>query len=175
MSRARPVATLAGFFCARRLPPIRKHTLKPIQTAAELRLAIARPVAPRACSCALGNCAGWESLAEYRWEAQQMTRIATLRDPALEEPTYEERHPRGTRYDAPDAPVAVPFFRTTAARSGTAPAVTGTCCAIPSSAATTWTTGSGCSIPATSSTEPVAMLSIAACDRPIRASDLKSS
>jgi hypothetical protein len=84
--------------------------LKPIQTAAELRLAIAQSAAPRACSCALGNCAGWESLAEYRWDAQQMTRIATLRDPAQEEPTYEERHPRGTRYDAPDAPVAVPFF-----------------------------------------------------------------
>ena len=81
-----------------------------IQTAADLRAAIARPTAPRACDCALGACAGWESLAEYRWEAGQMTLVATLRDPAVDEPTLEEKHPQGTRYDAPDAPVAVGFF-----------------------------------------------------------------
>lgn len=81
-----------------------------VQTAAELRSAIARPTAPRACECALGTCAGWESLAEYRWEAGQMTRVATLRDPAVDEPTLEEKHPQGTRYDSPEAPVAVGFF-----------------------------------------------------------------
>ncbi len=85
--------------------------MKLITSAAELRAAIARPgAAPRACSCALGACAGWESLAEYRWEAGQMEPVATLRDPAVEEPTLEEKHPGGTRYDAPDAPVAVGFF-----------------------------------------------------------------
>ncbi len=83
--------------------------MNPILTAAELRLAIAGS-SPRACTCALGTCAGWESLAEYRWEAQQMRGVATLRDPALDEPTFEEWHPQGTRYDSPDAPVAVQFF-----------------------------------------------------------------
>ncbi len=62
-----------------------------IRTAAELRSAIARPTAPRASDCALGACASWESLAEYRWEAGQMTLVATLSDPAVDEPTLEER------------------------------------------------------------------------------------
>ena len=83
--------------------------MKPFQTAAELRSAIAG-ASPQACSCALGACTGWESLAEYRWEAQQMTQVATLRDTDVEEPTLAERHPQGTRYDAPDAPVAIRFF-----------------------------------------------------------------
>ena len=39
-----------------------------------------------------------------------MQALATLRDPEVHEPTFEERHPRGTRYDAPDAPVAIDFF-----------------------------------------------------------------
>ena len=83
--------------------------MKPLQTAAELRLAIAGAL-PQACSCALGDCAGWESLAEYRWETRQMTQVATLRDSAVEEPTLAEHHPQGTRYDSPDAPVAIQFF-----------------------------------------------------------------
>lgn len=83
--------------------------MKPLQTAAELRSIIAG-ASPQTCSCALGACAGWESLAEYRWEARQMTQVATLRDSAVEEPTLEESHPQGTRYDSPDAPVAIRFF-----------------------------------------------------------------
>ena len=86
--------------------------MKPIKTADELRAAIAGAGAalPRPCSCALGPCAGWESLAEYRWEAGQMTQVATLRDPEEDEPTLEEFHPEGTRYDSPQAPVAPAFF-----------------------------------------------------------------
>ena len=88
--------------------------MKFIQTAAELRSTIAQSAASRSCSCALGACAGWESLAEYRWEAGQMTQVGTLRDPALEavgeEATLEEKHFQGTRYDSSDAPVAIKFF-----------------------------------------------------------------
>lgn len=84
--------------------------MKLIQTAAELRSTIAQAAAPRACSCAIGACPGWESLAEYRWDAGQMTQAATLCDPTVEEATLEEKHPRGTRYDSPDAPVAIQFF-----------------------------------------------------------------
>jgi hypothetical protein len=39
-----------------------------------------------------------------------MAPVATLRDPELYEPTFEEHHPNGTRYDSPDAPVALRFF-----------------------------------------------------------------
>ncbi len=83
--------------------------MKRIHNAAELQALLASSQAARACSCSLGTCAGWESLSEYRWptDAQQ---LATLRDPELYEPTFEELHPQGTRYDAQDAPVAVSFF-----------------------------------------------------------------
>jgi len=39
-----------------------------------------------------------------------MSQVATLRDPAIEEPTLEEKHLAHTRYDSPDAPVAIQFF-----------------------------------------------------------------
>ena len=84
--------------------------MKHLGTAAELRQAIEHPTPARACNCALGACTGWESLAEYRWDARQMDLVATLRDPALDEPTLEEKHPQGSRYDSPDAPVAIKFF-----------------------------------------------------------------
>jgi hypothetical protein len=62
-----------------------------------------------ACRCAsLGACAGWESITEDRWPAQ-MQQLATLRDPDLYEPTFEEFH-QGTRYDSPDAPIALKHF-----------------------------------------------------------------
>ena len=64
----------------------------------------------RACSCALGACAGWESFTEDRWPAALVRPIGTLRDPAIDEPTLEECHPGGTRYGSPDAPLAVAFF-----------------------------------------------------------------
>ena len=84
--------------------------MEPLKTAAELRLALVQPSTPKVCNCALGACTGWESLAEYRWNAAQMTQIATLRDPSLDEPTFEEHHPQGTRYDSAGAPVALQFF-----------------------------------------------------------------
>jgi len=84
--------------------------MKYIASSAELRLALTNTQAPQACSCPLGACTAWESLAEYRWEASQMSAVGTLRDPAIEEPTLEEKHPQGTRYDSPDAPIAPAFF-----------------------------------------------------------------
>ena len=84
--------------------------MKHLTTPAELRLAVAASPPPQACRCALGACTAWESLAEYRWEATQMRALGTLRDPAIDEPTLEEKHPQGTRYDSPTAPVALDFF-----------------------------------------------------------------
>jgi hypothetical protein len=84
--------------------------VKHITHTAALRLALAGTATARACQCALGACTAWESLAEYRWEAAQMTALGTLRDPTLEEATLEECHPQGTRYDSPNAPIALAFF-----------------------------------------------------------------
>jgi hypothetical protein len=62
------------------------------------------------CVCAVGACDAWESITEDRWPAQQMRQLGTLRDPELYEPTFEEHHPCGTRYDSGDAPIAVKYF-----------------------------------------------------------------
>ncbi len=84
--------------------------MKQITTATELRALQAGSPAQPHCTCSVGPCAGWTSLTEERWPAAQMLAVATLRDPELYEPTFEERHPNGTRYDSPDAPVALKFF-----------------------------------------------------------------
>lgn len=81
-----------------------------IATPAELRALQAQSPAQPDCRCGVGRCEGWTSLTEERWPAAQMTRVGTLRDPEAYEPTYEELHPQGTRYESPDAPVALAFF-----------------------------------------------------------------
>jgi hypothetical protein len=65
------------------------------------------------CQCALKICKGWESVGDDRWPAAQMERAGTLRPELPEgqfELSFEEFHPEGTRYDSPDAPIAVDYF-----------------------------------------------------------------
>ena len=66
--------------------------------------------AAQACSCALGACPGWESFTEERWPKDLMQPLGTLRDAAVYEPTTDEHHPDGTRYESPTAPIAVNYF-----------------------------------------------------------------
>lgn len=84
--------------------------MKLVQLASELRILQADSPTATPCSCGLGPCPGWTSLTEERWPAAQMQAVATLRDPGIDEPTFEECHPQATRYDSPAAPVAVKFF-----------------------------------------------------------------
>ncbi len=83
--------------------------MKRLHNAEELRALLAQSPAASPCQCSLGGCAGWESVGEERLP-QKLQALATLRDPELLEPTFEEWHPQGTRYESPDAPVAVSFF-----------------------------------------------------------------
>jgi len=65
------------------------------------------------CQCALKICKGWESVGDDRWPAAQMEKAGTLRPELPEgqfELSFEEFHPEGTRYDSPDAPIAVAYF-----------------------------------------------------------------
>ena len=65
------------------------------------------------CTCILKNCQGWESVSNDRWPAHQMQAKGTLREDPPEgqmEPTFEEFHPDGTRYDSPLAPIASKYF-----------------------------------------------------------------
>ena len=66
--------------------------------------------AQQTCSCALGACPGWESFTEERWPKDLMRRLGTLRDADSYEPTTDEFHADGTRYESPTAPIAVNFF-----------------------------------------------------------------
>ena len=79
-----------------------------IQTPEALRQISAGPT--QDCQCSLQRCAGWETFPDADWPAHQMKAVATLRDPEVYEPTFEEHHPNGTRYESSDAPVALKFF-----------------------------------------------------------------
>ena len=79
-----------------------------LNTPDALRQLSAQPNSP--CQCSVQRCAGWESVSDTEWPSAQMQPVATLRDPEVYEPTFEEHHPNGTRYDSADAPVALKFF-----------------------------------------------------------------
>ena len=74
----------------------------------QLAHASAPTVSP--CPCRLEGAKAWESITEERWPVALMQQVGTLRDPELHEPTFEEWHPAGTRYDSPDAPISVRHF-----------------------------------------------------------------
>ena len=76
----------------------------------QLAEASARAAPKAGCACRLKFAAGWESISEERWPAALMECLGTLRDASVDEPTFEEFHPEGTRYDSPDAPIAVQYF-----------------------------------------------------------------
>ena len=62
------------------------------------------------CDCPLKPCEGWSSISEAQWPKDSLVAQATLRDPHIDEPTFEEHHLNGTRYESPNAPVALKFF-----------------------------------------------------------------
>ena len=84
---------------------------KPLLTSNELRKLATH--APIHCTCALKICRGWESVGDDRWPAEQMLLAGTLRADLPDgqfELSFEEFHPEGTRYDSPDAPIALAYF-----------------------------------------------------------------
>lgn len=73
---------------------------------AELGAATGRAPCAR---CAPLVCAGWESL-PGGFDTGVLACVGTLRDPADEDPTLEEYHPRGTHGWSADAPIALGYF-----------------------------------------------------------------
>ena len=63
------------------------------------------------CQCTLKKAMGWTSVSEGDWP-EHFKAVATLRDPEVYEPSFEEHHPSGTHYDSEDAPIALGFFPT---------------------------------------------------------------
>jgi hypothetical protein len=65
------------------------------------------------CACSLKICKGWESVSDERWPSKQLKFEGTLRRELAEgesELSFEEFHPYGTRYDSPEAPIALQNF-----------------------------------------------------------------
>ena len=65
------------------------------------------------CACALKICKGWESVSDDRWPSRQLKLEGTLRRELADgdsELSFEEFHPNGTRYDSPEAPIALNYF-----------------------------------------------------------------
>ena len=82
----------------------------PRASAAQLAAWAAEPPVVADCECRMARLEGWTSIRETEWPAQLLEKVATLRDLTIDEPSYVEHHPRGTRYDSPEAPVAPAFF-----------------------------------------------------------------
>jgi hypothetical protein len=62
------------------------------------------------CRCPLVSHSGWQSIGEHRWPKDDLTKAGSLRNLELAEPTFEEWHPLGTRYESPEAPVVIEYF-----------------------------------------------------------------
>jgi len=88
------------------------HETLPLITQSDELLALteAKPNA-RACTCSLKSATGWSSVSETDWP-KHLCAVACLQDPQLHEPSFEEYHPEGTRYDSSLAPIALGFFPT---------------------------------------------------------------
>lgn len=81
----------------------------PVFTADDLRrLASDNPAVPCE-ACRTLRAPGWEAL-PGTFDARQLRRAGTLRNPDVEDATLEEYHPGGTNAWSPDAPIAPAFF-----------------------------------------------------------------
>lgn len=82
----------------------------PTLSATDLRELAARYRPVAGCRCAPLRCPGWETVSSTFDEAslRRVGRVSAA--DAYDEPTVEEHHPAGTRYDSPDAPIALGYF-----------------------------------------------------------------
>jgi hypothetical protein len=81
----------------------------PRLSADDLRRLPAPRATPSDCACTHLHCAGWESVSAPLGEPL-LRRLGTLRDPDDPEPTVQELHADGSRYESPHAPIAPAWF-----------------------------------------------------------------
>jgi hypothetical protein len=84
------------------------HELPVLDTPA-LRDFAERHAVPGCPACAALRAPGWEAL-PGGFDAAALRKVATLRQPGVEDPTLEEHHPAGTGSWSPEAPIAPAFF-----------------------------------------------------------------
>lgn len=78
-------------------------------TADDLRRLPQPTATPAGCACAHLKCPGWESVAAPLGEPL-LQRLGTLRDPEEADPTVQELHADGSRYESAHAPIAPAWF-----------------------------------------------------------------
>ncbi len=78
-------------------------------SAADLRQLPPPAATPAGCACAQRVCPGWESVPAPLGEPL-LRRLGTLRDADEAEPTFEEGHEGGSRYESPNAPIVPGYF-----------------------------------------------------------------
>lgn len=81
----------------------------PRLTAEDLRHLPAPAPATAGCQCAHLKCAGWESVTAPLGEPL-LRHLGTLRDPEEADPTVQELHQDGSRYESAHAPIAPDWF-----------------------------------------------------------------
>lgn len=81
-----------------------------ITTTQELLALAALGTSGERCDCRLARYQGWDSNPDMHWPAEQLQQVAILRTPDTDEPTFEEYHPSGTRYESPNAPIVLAYF-----------------------------------------------------------------
>ena len=82
----------------------------PLIRSAEALRALAGAAKPSPCACRLQRCTAWDSVPDGEWPVAHLKRVAKLREPDGDEPTFAEYHPQGTRYESPQAPIALAYF-----------------------------------------------------------------
>ena len=82
----------------------------PVLSADAIRELAARHKPVAGCRCAGLRCAGWETLSATFDETLLRRAGRASGADAYDEPTHEEYHPAGTRYDSPAAPIALGHF-----------------------------------------------------------------
>ncbi len=78
-------------------------------SAADLKRLPDPAATPAGCACACLKAPGWESVTAPLG-APLLQRLGTLRDPDEAEPTVQELHAQGSRYESPHAPIAPDWF-----------------------------------------------------------------
>ena len=81
----------------------------PVLDASALAALARRQAGPGCPACAALRAPGWEAL-PGAFDPAGLRKVATLRQPGVDDPTLEEHHPAGTRSWSPQAPIAPAFF-----------------------------------------------------------------
>ena len=61
------------------------------------------------CACTLADTSAWAAT-PLSFPEHLLTDVGTLLADPYDEPSFREYHPAGTRYDSPEAPIALQYF-----------------------------------------------------------------